>query len=404
MTAPLEGVRIIELASWTFVPGAGAYLADLGADVIKVEPPGGDPQRALQNLLNFGVSGPNPFIEIPNRGKRSVVLDLRTEAGHHALLKLVAGADVFLTSYLPSVRGRLRVDVDDLRAANPQLIYVRGSGWGPKGPMRDVGGYDLAAGWASSGLANRLTRPGGEEPPEFQPAAFFDLQGSNTLAGSIGMALYRRERHGEPSVVDVSLLSVGWWTLAPDIVAAPYTGAVSSRMDRTRPGNPLVNSYRTADGRWLYLVCLQADRFWAEVCALVERPDLVDDPRFADAAARYQHIEACVLELDSAFARRTLAEWSDRFKDFTGVWAPVISAAEVHDHPQARPNGYLPEVKLSGGDGTFTLPAPPVQFDETPSGPRWAAPEAGQHTEEVLLEAGYSWDDIAGLHEAGAFG
>ncbi len=402
MTAPLSGVRIIELASWTFVPAAGAFLADLGADVVKVEPPGGDPQRALQNLLNFGVSGPNPFLEIPNRGKRSITIDLRIEAGREVLYRLVTTADVFLTSYLPAVRARLGVDVEDLRAVNPNLIYVRGSGWGPQGPMRDVGGYDLAAGWASSGLAHRLSPTEGNDPPEFQPPAFFDLQGASTIAGAISTALFRRERHGEASVVDVSLLSVGWWTMAPDIVAALYTSTLN-RIDRTRPGNPLVNPYRAADGRWLYLVCLQSDRFWSEVCGIVERPDLIGDPRFVDAQARFAHREECVAELDEAFATRPLTEWQDRFAAFTGVWAPVLAPAEVYDHPQAGPNGYLPEVTAADGS-TFRLPAAPVQFDEIRAAPRGAAPEAGQHTEELLLAAGYSWEDIAGLHAASALG
>jgi len=403
MTAPLRGVRIIELANWTFVPAAGAFLSDLGADVIKVEPPGGDPQRALQNLLNFGVNGPNPFTEIPNRGKRSLIVDLQTDAGTRALRKVVETADVFLTSYLPSVRAKLGIDVDDLRAVNPNLIYVRGSGWGPKGPMRDVGGYDLAAGWASSGLASRLTPTDGMEPPAAQPAAFFDLQGGNTIAGAISAALFHRERHGEPTIVDVSLLSVGWWTMAPDIVAAPYTHAVAAKPDRAKPGNPLTNSYRTGDGRWLYLVCLQADRFWSEVCTVIERPDLIDDPRFVEGKARYANREACVVELDKAFLARPLAEWQERFEGFSGVWAPVITATEVHDHAQAEPNGYLPEVTSADGS-TFRLPAPPAQFDETHAVPSGPAPEPGQHTEEILLEAGYTWEEIAQMHAEKAFG
>ncbi|HEY2330704.1 MAG TPA: CoA transferase, partial [Acidimicrobiales bacterium] len=179
MAGPLDGVRVVEVANWTFVPAAGAILADLGADVIKVESPSGDPQRALQNLLNFGVSGPNPFLEIPNRGKRSITLDLGTDGGRELLMKIVATADVFLTSNLAPIRNRLRIDVDDIRAANPQIIYVRGTGWGSEGPMAEVGGYDMACGWATSGMAHKMMS--GEPLP--QPAAFFDLQGGNTIAG-----------------------------------------------------------------------------------------------------------------------------------------------------------------------------------------------------------------------------
>jgi len=241
------------------------------------------------------------------------------------------------------------------------------------------------------------------DPPEFQPPAFFDLQGASTIAGAISTALFHRERDGEASVVDVSLLSVGWWTMAPDIVGALYTSSLNSRVDRTRPGNPLVNPYRSADGRWLYLVCLQADRFWGEVCAILERPDLIDDSRFADAQARFSHREECVAELDKAFATRPLTEWQDRFANFTGVWAPVLAPAEVYDHPQAGPNGYLPEVTAPDGS-TFRLPAAPAQFDGVQAAPRGAAPEAGQHTEELLLEAGYTWEEIGALHAVSALG
>ena len=221
MTRPLEGVRVLEVAAWTFVPAAGAALADLGADVIKVEPPNGDPQRGLMNLLGSAERpGPNPFVEIPNRGKRGMTIDLATGRGRELLLEVAATADVFLTSYLPAVRKKLGIELEDLRGANPQIIYVCGHGWGARGPMKNTGGFDLAAGWASAGMAAKMTRPG--EEPMFQPAAFFDLQGANTIAGAIGTALFQRERTGVVTEVDVSLLGVGIWTLSPDIMAGPF--------------------------------------------------------------------------------------------------------------------------------------------------------------------------------------
>ncbi|HVU60508.1 MAG TPA: CoA transferase, partial [Mycobacteriales bacterium] len=257
---PFDGVRVVEVAAWTFVPGAGAIMADLGADVIKIEPPSGDPQRGLMNLLSQAEGGPNPFIEIPNRGKRSVTLDLTTDGGRALLLRLVETADVFLTSYLPRLRERMRIDVDDLRAVNPRLVYVRGSGWGSAGPKVDIGGYDAAAAWAGGGAMYKLTEPGAESPA-MQPAAFYDLQGSSYIAGAVAMALFRRERTGEGGVVDVSLLNTGMWSMSPDIVAAPYTGELF-RADRKSAGNPIASFYRTADDRWISLVCLQSDRFW----------------------------------------------------------------------------------------------------------------------------------------------
>jgi formyl-CoA transferase len=400
---PLAGVRVLEVAAWTFVPAAGAILADLGADVIKVEPPTGDPQRGLKNMLNFEQNGPNPFNEIPNRGKRSITLDLRREEARALLMKIAAVSDVFLTSYLPEDRTKLGIDVDDVRAANPKIIYVRGSGWGSKGPMADTGGYDLAAGWATSGLAYRLTDPAAPDGPPAQPAAFFDLQGGNTLAGATAMALFKRERTGEPSVVDVSLMNVGMWTMAPDIVAAPYLSQHMMNL-RTTPGNPITNWYRTADDRWIYLVLLQADRFWPELCNnVLRRPDLVTDPRFADAALRFQNKEECVRVLDEVFGALPLAVWRTRFEGFSGVWAPVLSFKEVHEQVQVDPNGFLPVV--TGNDGLeFRLVAPPMHFDDVPTAPSGPAPELGQQTEDVLLDAGLDWDEIAAAREAGLLG
>ncbi len=398
---PFDGVRVVEVAGWTFVPGAGAIMADLGADVIKVEPPTGDPQRGLRNMLNQENAGPNPFIEVPNRGKRSLVLDLSRHEGRALLLEVITRTDVFLTSYLPKVRSRLRIDVDDLRAVNDQLIYVRGSGWGVRGPMVDVGGYDSAASWHSAGTLFKVTPPDADEPIQ-QPPAFFDLQGSNSIAGAVAMALFQRERTGHASVIDVSLLATGMWAMSPDIVAAPFVGEIP-RLDRRSPGNVLANSYRTKDGRWIGLVCLQADRFWAELCGLLGRPELADDPRFIDATVRYENRHACVEQLDAAFGERTLDEWKAILAMFTGVWAPALRFTEIHDHVQVDANGYLPEV--TANDGTpFRVVAPPYQFDEHPPVPAGPAPELGQHTEEILIDVGLAWDTIAAARQAGALG
>jgi formyl-CoA transferase len=235
-----------------------------------------------------------------------------------------------------------------------------------------------------------------------QPAAFFDLQGGSTIAGAVATALFARERTGEPSIVDISLMNVAMWTMAPDIVSAPYTGDPATP-DRFSPGNPLVNWYRTADGRWLYLVLLHADRFWRELCQTIGCERLIDDPRFVDASARYEHRRECVDALDKVFGAHTLDHWCRELADFSGVWAPVLSAGEVRTHVQVGPNGFLPEVSGHEG-GTFRLVAPAMHFNETPTAPRTAAPEAGQHTEEVLLDTGLTWDGINDLRDRGALG
>lgn len=402
MTGPFEGVQVVEVASWTFVPGAGAIMADLGADVIKVEPPDGDPQRALRNALNIDDSGPNPFLHVPNRGKRSITLNLATPAGLETLRRLTRNADVFLTNYLPKVRAKLGIDVDDLRADNPRLVYVRGSGWGNTGPMADTGGFDSAAAWSAAGVQHKLTEPGADAPVP-QPAAFFDLQGSSAIAGAVAMALFRRERTGEGGVVDVSLLGTGMWTMGPDLAAAAAGAGELPRIDRRDAPNPIVNLYRTADDRWLNLVCLQADRFWGELCGLIGRPELADDDRFRDSAARYLNRAECIAELDKTFATRTLAEWQEILAEFSGVWSVAATFEEVCANPQVHANGYLPTVV--GNDGRqFRLVAPPYQFDGVPAAPAGPAPELGQHTEEVLLEAGLDWDEISALRDSGALG
>ncbi len=404
MAGPLNGVRIVEVANWTFVPAAGAVLADLGADVIKVEPPNGDPQRALLNMLNLGGGGPNPFIEIPNRGKRSVTADLTTDAGRQALAAIVKTADVFVTSNLAPIRAKLRIDVDDIRAINPDVIYVRGTGWGPEGPMADVGGYDMACGWASSGMAYKMTpkADGGIEPLP-QPPAFFDLQGANTIAGAIGFALFKRANTGETSVVDVSLLHVGMWALSPDITGSPYMGDVANYGDRTLAPNPLVNGYATKDDRWIYFVCLQPDRFWDEFCTLLGRPDLIIDPRYDSAPHRYENRQTLVHELDTVFATLTLQEVKEMFTGFSGVWAPVLRPSELHTHPQVEANGFLPSVTAHDGSD-YRIVAAPAHFSGHITKPPGPAPELGQHTEEVLLEAGLDWDAITTLREEGGLG
>ena len=204
-----------------------------------------------------------------------------------ALAAIVRSADVFVTSNLAPIRQKLRIEVEDVRAANPDIIYVRGTGWGNEGPMADVGGYDMACGWASSGMAFKMNKGGIEPLP--QPPAFFDLQGANTIAGAIGFALFKRANTGETSVVDVSLMHVGMWALSPDITGAPYSGDVVGYGDRRQSPNPLVNGYATKDDRWVYFVCLQPDRFWEEFCTLLGRPDLITDERYVDSKARYEN-------------------------------------------------------------------------------------------------------------------
>jgi crotonobetainyl-CoA:carnitine CoA-transferase CaiB-like acyl-CoA transferase len=395
----MEGVRVLEVAMYGFVPSAGAVLADWGADVIKVEHAvTGDPQRGLRQTGSYIIEGdPNPNIEHANRGKRSIGLDIARPEGKAVLLDLARRADVFLTNFLPASRRRLGIDIDDIRAVNPGIVYARGSALGPRGAEADRGGYDMTAFWCRGTSAASLT------PPDIEglispPPAYGDTISGTNLAGGIAAALFRRERTGEPSVVDVSLLGSGLWTMGHGI-------AISLHLDRpwappphgahAAPNNPLSGLYRTADDRYISFVMLQPGKFWADVCRHIGRPELVGDPRFATVDQLAANTAEAVKILREVIASRPLAEWAERFATLAGPWAPVQDTLQAAGDAQVRANEYI----LSTGE--LELVSSPVQFDV--SAPRLGpAPGFAAQTEEILLELGLDWDRIIELKQAGA--
>jgi crotonobetainyl-CoA:carnitine CoA-transferase CaiB-like acyl-CoA transferase len=404
MSGPLSGVRILELASHVFVPIGGAVLTEWGAEVIKVEHPvTGDAYRGLVTAgLHKLSDGIDPSFQFTNRGKQSVSIDLKNPEGRDLVYKLAKECDVLLTNYRPDARRRLQITPEDFRKHNPDIIYVRGSGYGARGPDVQRGGYDSAAYWARAGLGATFTPPDADYPVMQRPA-FGDVVGGMTIAGAIAAALYKRAVTGETSIVDVSLLATGMWQLQPDITHAKlHAGGPAPKYDRKVTWNPLSGTYRTRDRRFINLVMLDADRYWPDFCQIVGRPELISDPRFIDMPARKENSRACIEILDAMFATRDHAEWLDVLSSAQGVWAPLQTPLEVHSDPQVQANGYLADVEMITGKN-LTLVTSPAQFDEKPNAPS-RAPELGEHTETALLGMGIEWDEIARLKEAGAIG
>ncbi|MEX2293918.1 MAG: CoA transferase [Acidimicrobiales bacterium] len=402
MTAVMHGVRVLEVAEHTFVPAASALLADWGAEVIKIEHvERGD---AMRGLLSTGVgimgTDVHVLLEHSNRGKKSLALDLTSDEGLDILGRLAATCDVFLTNKLPSVRRKLRIDLDDIRAHNPSIIYVKGSGQGELGPDADRGSYDILSYWHRAGVAKGGMRPEDALPPVPPAPAFGDSIGAMTIAGGIMGALFHRERTGEATTVDVSLLGTGMWSMGAALALSLQLGVPWAAPAGDSPvRNPLVGTYLTQDDRWLSLSCLQAGRYWAELCQLVGRPELAIDERFADVANLMENATDAAALLREVFAGATADEWRERFAPFSGQWTVVQTTLEAAVDEQAVANGYVVDCATSSGI-PFQLAAAPVQFGtDLPRTSR--APEFNEHGDEILQQLGLDWDTIVDLKVRG---
>lgn len=403
---PMEGVKVVEVAQYTFVPSAGAILAEWGAEVIKVEhAEHGDAQRGLTNIGAVSAAGRfAPIIEHPNHGKRSVGLALEHPAARAILDELIADADVFLTNFLPAARARLALDVDDVRKVNPKIIYGRGSALGPRGPERERGGYDSITYWCRGGSAQGVT-PANVDGMLGMPApAYGDSVGGMTVAGGICAALFARERTGEPSVVDVSLLSVGAWANALAIDTSMVNGQPWSQIPLGggggAPTNPLAGIYRTGGGRWIAFTMLQIGRYWEDFCRHLGREDLLKDPRF-DTIDKVVEQAPLISDIIAQELRsRPYEEWLDRFATMEGPWEPVQNSLEVGADNQLVANGFVNEVVDADGVARRLISAP-VQFDETPS-VYGRAPQFAEHSDDILRALGRGDEEILQLKIEGA--
>jgi crotonobetainyl-CoA:carnitine CoA-transferase CaiB-like acyl-CoA transferase len=401
MTTILNGVRILEVAEHTFVPAASAVLADLGAEVIKIEHvTRGDAMRGLASSGIAVVPGNvHVLLEHSNRGKKSLGLDLTAPEGIEILYKLAATSDVFLTNKLPSVRKRLKIDLDPIRSHSPRIIYVRGTGQGERGPDADKGSYDSLAFWARAGVAIGAKRPEYNLMPAPPAPGFGDSIGAMTIAGGIMGALFHRERTGEPTVVDISLLGTGLWAMGQAMALSLVLKRPWSPPPATFSFNPLVRNYATKDGRELSFTCLQAAKYWPMLCQVIERPELKDDARFADQASLVKNSQPAIEILVEVFASATLEEWQKRLETFEGQWCVVQDTLEAAEDPQTLANGYLQECQTASGT-PFRLVAVPVQYDEQPAKPG-RAPEFNEHGDAILGDLGLDWDAIIDLKARG---
>jgi len=402
LSGPLDGIRVIDCCRWQMGPVAAAMLGDLGADVIKIEPPiSGDPGRgsAVTARTTGGVDIPGYVLfEIWNRNKRGITLDLTKEKGQEVIYRLVGSADVLIHNWRKGVAEKLKADYESLSKYNPKLIYVIVTGWGSKGPESGERAMDFT-GLARSGMP--YLAGGSDDPPMIFVSGLADQTGAMITVQGVLSALVARERQQIGQVVETSLLGsmVAGLESFPVQVRAT-SGQEMPRRDRAKMPNPLWSYYRCSDGKWIALAALQADRFWPSFCKALGIEELEHDPRFRDAEVRSQveHCEELIRTLDKNFATRPSQEWLKVLREHSIICGPVQTISDLLTDPQVQANEYIMDYDhpIYGRIKTVGLP---WKFSETPASLRLPAPQLGQHTEEVLLEIGYTWDDIAELKE-----
>lgn len=398
----LEGIRVIEHATYMAAPGAGSILSDWGADVVKIEPPGGDPIRTFFATIGTDIQD-NPVFDFDNRGKKSIMVDTSQDAGREIVRKLASDADVFLTNVRPGGLTRSGLDFPSLHALNSKLVYCSLTGYGLTGPDADRPGFDVASFWSRSGVAN-LTIPKGGEPFALR-TAFGDHVTSISAAAGICAALVKAQRTGEGQLVEASLLRAALFAMGSDLAIQLFFGRIGSTKSRHEQIQPLMNFFKTSDGAWICIVSRQGNVDWAPICRSVGLDEYIDDERFSNAKGRRANSHALVDMLDTAFGRFTKAEIADRLDAEAIAWAPVQTLAEVAADPQVHASGAIQQTPSAKGDGsTYASPGSPVRFPGADDGPKGPSPAMGEHTEEVLDALGYASGEISELREQGVLG
>lgn len=386
---PLAGVRVVELAHWMAGPLAGGLLADWGADVLKVEPPGGEPMRTIFSRMGARAGTPNAAFTLANRGKRAVVLDTKTADGHAAFERLLAQADVLLTNLRPDALQRMGLGAAAVRERHPRLVYCSVSAYGWGGPDQDRPGYDIAAFYGRTGVAHEITTAGTAPPALLQGIG--DAFTAMTAATGILAALMERQRSGRGRFVEASLMRTGMWALGGELGQQALGGHPRPPRPREQSRTPMYNSYRTADDRWFFLVGVEARRHLPPVLRAIGREDLVDDERFRDARSIGSNAAELIGLFDAAFNSRPMAHWAQELDRHGVWWAPIQTPEEVLDDAQARAIGAWVEV-----DGRKSVDAP-LRFDFVERRTAPQAPSAGEHTAQVLSECGFGQQEIERL-------
>jgi formyl-CoA transferase len=392
-----SGIKVVDVSSFVAGPGAAVILSDFGADVIKVEPPGGDPWREFHKIP------PQPAADEPyqwhlaNRNKRSITLDLKSPSAPQVLQRLVAWADVFIVNTPHPARKKLKLEYDDVLRWNPRIIYADLTGFGEKGPDSGLPGFDITAFWARSGLLS-MTRDAGA-PPTWPVAGSGDNATALGIYSAIVTALYRRERTGKGSYVTTSLLAAGVWSASVSIQAALVGAKFAAPHDRANPANAAINVYRASDGTW-FVIVVTPDKL-AAVAKAIGRPDLLTDARFSDPAKLTSNMPQLTAILDDVFAAQPMEHWDEVFSGAHVTYGAVRGPQEVIDDPQLRANDIVVPLEGAGGKLTSTI-SNPIQVHGVAKVPARRAPDLGEHTEEILRQLGFDVKDIDGLRASGA--